>query len=232
MRILIFLIIAISINVLSNAQFERLDVTDTIEGLSDEYEKKFRTYVFEVPELLNKYEVSTTIKPVKLHVFYSEETSFIRITANFDSEEIFAESKYKQHQVSINRYHENVISVYLINELMSVISEYKMKVSKPGFSIDMDIMNFINAVRLVKENGDWVQFHSYNEIEAHGYFPFYYYSKVFFQIDGESYDLDALDINALNQLRIFGGHKLVGMDGKNTSYYHLLKFFGLEKDHD
>lgn len=214
------------------AQFKRLDVTDKIEGLSDEYEKKFRTYVFEVPELLNKYEVSTSIKPVNLHVFYSKETQFVRLTANFDSEEIYAESKYKQHQQSISRHHENVISVYLINELMSVLSEYKMKVAKPGFSIDTDIMNFTNAVRLVNENGDWVQFHSYNEIEGHGYFPFYYYSKVFFQINGENYDIEALDINALNQLRIFGGHKVIGMDGKPTSFVHLLEFFGLEIEGD
>lgn len=212
----------------SYGQFTSNDIKIEINGLSEEYEQKFRTAAKQIPELLNKLDITSKIKPLTLEVTYEDsEVNYIRFIANFNPDSVFSEWKYKQHQRSMQTYGDGGVSVFLIHELFSVLTEFKVTAAREGYSVDTEIIGFDNVVRLVNKKKDWVQFYSYNDMNSYGFFETNFYNQVHFKISNIDYELESNNYRALSQMKFFWAGKTTGLDGKPTPSYHFLKFFNL-----
>lgn len=214
------------------AQFIDSDVTLVLTGLSETYSKKFNENKSVFIEALNKYELPSVIKPLKLEVNYKNEQGFVKLTINFDVDKIYSDgSSYKSHGDQFKAFGKG-ISFYFQNQLMLCLSEYKLAVAREGYSIKTDLANFGSILALKKSTGDIMNIYAYNRVENGyaGMYPCYFYSNIDMKIAGKIYSTECGNIKTLNDLKMFFAGDLEELDGKKTGAFYFCKFYNIPLD--
>ncbi|WP_339790861.1 hypothetical protein [uncultured Imperialibacter sp.] len=214
-----------------NAAFGQItsdDIEIYVEGLSEEYEQKFRSASEQIPDALNKLGITSATKSVKLQVIYQDsQINFIRFIVDFDADSALLQSKYKQHQRSTQVYGDGGVSVLLIEDLFSVLAQIKISAAKDGYALDNEIIGFRNVVRLIDKKGDWIQFYSNNSMNRYGFIQTSFNNIVHMKVNGVDFELESNNYKALSEIKVFWVNRVVGLDGKPTPSYYFLKFFNL-----
>lgn len=230
---MIFLIMS-SFNCPIYGQFLDSDVVLTVNGLSDDFTKKFKEHKSNLIASLNNAGLPPEIKPIKVEVNYKNGIGYVRMTVNFDVKSIYGESShYKNHESLFNSFGKG-ISFLFHNQLFSCLSEYKFVVAKDNNFVKIDLANFESILTLKKLSGDIMNIYGYNEL-GNGYqvplYPHYFYSNIQMKISGKLYSTECANINSLNELKMFYLKDIFGLDGKkDVGVIYFCKFYNIPLD--
>jgi hypothetical protein len=217
------------LSVKSFCQFSENDITITTTGLSDEYALRFKESSNKAVmiNLLNLLRVEHDIVPIKITVFFEKNEGNVIAEINYNHDKIFSGySAYSSQNSMGNRFGKG-ISVYLQDQIFTILGEYKKSVATKGYSRDTDILKFASTVKLKKANGDWVAFYAYNYFDSQGFYPFTFYQTVQLSVDGKKNTTDASNYKSLSEMKYFMVGKTTGLDGSKTGAYYFCKFFNI-----
>ncbi len=206
----------------SYSQYRVDDIKVSIEGLNREYEAKFKESLPTLVKSLNSQSVSPHLSGLELQVNYDgKKLNFIRLSVEVDPAKLFSDGQYYKHHFSYIEYGDG-FSVYLIHELFEAISEYKFEIARTGSSLNLEIMSFLNAVKLKDELGNWVVFYSSNERNSRGFFPYHFYGRVDFSVDGVKMEHKPSNFRGFDELKFLWTDSLEGLGGEPTSSFTYL----------
>jgi len=192
-RFLTFAFLALSISTIVNGQtYSFSDFTFKNDGLSDEYEAKYKDSlkIEELASIFNQLNITHVIAPIEITVAYKDEEGYVLAEINYEHNKVFSDySDYKTHDRNWSR-RGTGISVYLQNQIFTALSQYKKSVATQGWTMDRDLLKFESAIKLKKSNGDWVMFYVYNYLDSRGFYPFSFYKNVHLQVGGKTYETE------------------------------------------
>jgi len=212
-----------------NAQISEKDIELQTNGISVEYENKFQENIGVFLGVLSEFGVPDAIKPILIEIIYEDGQGYIAIRANYDHEDIFARgTEYYNHNLS-SRYFGDGISVGLIDQIFTALTRYKRTVATDGLDFNQDISDLTNIIRLTNNEGNWVNFYSYNYAQS-GYYRFNYYNHVLLNYNNERYTIDTNNYRALSEFKYFVIGPASGLDGEKSGNYFLRSFFKLDNE--
>ena len=220
--LILFLILRTSV---LEAQFVDSDLKLKITGLSDEVKNLFIENKIDIIKNINSLELTQSLKPMELSVNYSGGIGKIRMTVNYNHNEIYlANPLYVSSAQNYGIYFGEGFCHILGNHLFNVLTDYKEKVSwnKDTYTVNNEIAYFSIEIKYLKSNGDYVTFSDefYNSSTKS-------LSKAKIFIGGKSYYTEAINYKVLNQQPYFRLKEIKGLDGNYTGSYYLGKFFEL-----
>jgi hypothetical protein len=187
--------------------FSQVDIK--VEGLSEEIKKVFEAKVSTtLTGRLEGLGIPKSIYPMNLSISYENESGTILLKAPYNKEIIDDKTLGK----SIGRSFRIMVPYRIIGALAIYQYDVVMATKKS------EIRTFDKGVRFTKTNKDWIIFWA----GSNGL-----YNNVFFSVEGEEYEAESMDYNALSRGFTFVIGETKGLDGKPNSNYFLCKFFGI-----
>lgn len=238
MKHLNFILFFLTFTILTaKGQISNDDLVVNIKGLSESYTKRFKNSenLDILASTLNQLQIPQNIAPLTINVTYSNGSGEILAEISFNPNSLYAENSdddilTKQWTIFSN----NGISVYTFYKILTAIGQYKQAVAKNenGYSMDKNILNFKNSVKLKKKNADWVYFQGFNSFDNNGFFPFYFYTNALLFTNGKLTEITAINGRMLNNNHFFCVGKFEGLDGHKTNDYQFVKFFEVSNLND
>lgn len=224
--ILLLLILTLANSVI--AQFKRNDFIVKTVGLSENYAKRFSdtTKIEDLALTFNQLRITHVISPMLLTISYKNGVGYVLLEFNYNHEKVFADAIISQHNNEWSKWGTG-ISVYLEGQIFMALSQYKKSVATQNWSIDKELLGFESAIKLKKQNGDFMIFYAHNDIDYRGLLSCTFYDNVQMQIGGKKYETEAGNFNTFNKMNYFLVGKTSGVDGNKTGAYYFCKFFNI-----
>jgi hypothetical protein len=200
------------------------NVTVVCKGLSQEYSDRFTKKLDVFISAMNELKVNPSIAPIKLIVTYKDGQGLIWANIVFDNNIILNDYKYKGHNNQWRSMGEG-ISVLLQDQILTALGAYKKSVAIEGLRYNDELLKIESAVRLNKNNGDWIDLYAYNYLSDRGQYPHVIYKTIRLSISGKSYETETANLKALNSYSFFFIGEKTGLDGKKSGAYYLIDFF-------
>ncbi|WP_234571957.1 hypothetical protein [Rhodohalobacter sp. 614A] len=230
MKLLLIILTMLFVSITKlNAQILEEDIELQTNGISVEYENKFQENIDIFLAVLSDFGVTDAIKPIIIEISYEDRQGYIAIRAKYKHEDIFARgTEYYNHNLS-SKYFGDGISVGLIDHIFTALTRYKRTVATDGLDFNQDISDLTNIIRLTNNEGNWVNFYSYNYAQS-GYYRFNYYNHVLLNHNNERYTIETVNFRALSEFKYFVIGAASGLDGKKSGNYYLRRFFQLDDE--
>ncbi len=226
-RLFISILFLVQINLYSQTTDSTLSIE--FDNLSKEYSLKFEKELYVFVNEINKQNLPKELVLQKINIGSIDNQGYISVVFQYNHSALFIDgSRYKEHQDYWSKIAGNGISIILQSSVFKALEEYKLKLSYKYY--DTSFLKFINRVRFVKPNNDYLDVYSTNNFNSRSGLSREIVDLIVFTNNGKKYSAQSGNFKTFNQANYFVCKNQANLDGKKNEYYYFLAFFGLNKN--